>query len=202
MQYKDRVINRLISTIYTDPIYDTYRDYTEYYAIYPSKLGLDPKQIIREIDKHNIRYGYKKFNLGFNNCSKNIINVLEKLGVKDINLLGPDKLGLRVPTPGNNPFGFGLKDWCFRNGVHVYPEEVAQMTARYPITDNEQRRDEQEAIRERYKAITKAKVRTRKEAEAEKAAKQTEPAKTNKRAPTSGPTGPVGGKKPFDGTER
>lgn len=173
MQYRDRVINRLISTIYTNSVYDTYKDYTEYYAIYPSKLGLEPKQIIRAMDRHNIRYGYKKFSLGFNNCSKNVVKLLESLGVKDINLLGPDKLGLRYPTPGNNPFGFGVKDWCFRNGVHVYPEEVEQMTARYPIHDNEERRNEQEAVRCRYKAMVRAKVRTRAEAEQEeKLAKQ------------------------------
>ena len=173
MQYRDRVINRLISTIYTNSVYDTYKDYTEYYAIYPSKLGLEPKQIIRAMDRHNIRYGYKKFSLGFNNCSKNVVKLLESLGVKDINLLGPDKLGLRYPTPGNNPFGFGVKDWCFRNGVHVYPEEVEQMTARYPIHDNEERRNEQEAVRCRYKAMVRAKVRTQAEAEQEeKSAKQ------------------------------
>ena len=174
MQYRDRVINRLISTIYTDPVYETYKEYTEYYAIYPSMLGLDPKKIIREMDKHNVRNGYKKFDLGFNNCSKNIVEVLEKLGVDDINLLGPDKLGVRFATPGNNPFGFGLKDWCFRYGVHVYPEEVEQFLAKYPVTekDNEKRRDEQEEVRQRYKAVTKAPVRTRAEAEAEKKAKQ------------------------------
>ena len=173
MQYKDRVINRLISTIYTDPLYETYKDYTEYYFIYPSQLGLDPKKIIREIDKHNVRYGYKKFNLGFNNCSKNIVKVLEKLGIKDINLLGPDKLGLRFATPGNNPFGFGLKDWCFRNGVHVHPEEVEELHKRYPILDNQERRENQEKIRQRYKDITKADIRTQKDAEKEKQAKQT-----------------------------
>jgi len=113
--------------------------------------------------------------------------------------LGPDKLRLRLPTPGNNPFGFGLKDWCFRHGVHVYPEEVEKMTARYPVTDNEQRRDEQEEIRARYKAITKAKVRTRKEAEEERAAEQT---KKKQRTPTSssGQTGT--NKKFFDSIER
>ena len=181
MQYKDRVINRLISTIYTDPVYDTYKDYTEYYAIYPSKLGLDPKKIVREMDKHNIKFGYEEFNLGFNNCSKNIVKVLEKLGVKDINLLGPDKLGLRFATPGNNPFGFGLKDWCFRHGIHVYPEEVEKMTAPYPIKDNEKRRDEQEAIRTRYKAITKVDVRTRLEAEKERLAKKVKKEKKDKK---------------------
>ncbi len=182
MQYKDRVVNRLISTIYTDPVYDTYKKYTEYYAIYPSKIGLDPKKIVREIDKHNIRYGYQEFSLGFNNCSKNVAKVLEKLGVKDIDLLGPDKLGIRFATPGNNPFGFGIKDWCFRNGVHVYPEEVEKMTARYPITDNEKRRDEQEEIRLRYKAVTKAKVRTRKEAEEEKKARQAKKTQKNQKS--------------------
>ena len=179
MQYRDRVINRLLSTIFTNSVYEAYKDYTEYYAIYPSTLGLEPKKIMREIDKHNIRYGYKKFNLKRNNCSKNILNVLEKLGIKDVNLLGLDKLGLRFPTPGNNPFGFGLKNWCFRHGVHVYPEEVEQMLARYPIEDNEKRRDEQEAIRQRYKAITGANIRTRMDAEAEKREKL---AKQKKRA--------------------
>ena len=172
MQYKDRVINRLISTIYTNPLYETYRDYTEYYYIYPSQLGLKPKDITRAFDKHNIKYGYKKFDLGFNNCSKNIVQVLETLGVEDINLLGPDKLGLRFATPGNNPFGFGVKAWCFKHGVHVHPDEVEQLYARYPVLDNGERRKEQERVRCRYKKITKADIRTQADAEAEKAAKK------------------------------
>lgn len=182
MQYRDRVVNRLISTIYTDPVYDTYKDYTEYYAIYPSKLGLAPKKIIREIDKHNIKNGYKEFSLGFNNCSKNVVEVLEKLGIKDINLLGPDKLGIRFPTPGNNPFGFGVKDWCFRHGVHLYPEEAEQLTAKHPIlaVDNERRRDEQEAVRHRYKAVTKMNIRTRQDAEEAKKAREEKKAKKKK----------------------
>jgi len=169
MQYKDRVINRLISTIYTDSIYKTYLDYTEYYFIYPSKLGLDPKKIVREIDKHNVKYGYKKFDLRTNNCSKNVVEILERLGVKDINLLGPDKLGIRFASPGNNPFSFGLKDWCFRHGVHVHADEVQKLDERYPISDNEGRRNEQEKVRRRYRDLTRANVRTRQDAEIQRA---------------------------------
>ncbi len=183
MQYRDRVINRLLTTIYTDPVYETYKGYTEYYAIYPSKLGLEPKRIMREMDKHNIRYGYKKFHLGRNNCSKNILIVLEKLGIKDVNLLGLDRLGLTFPTPGNNPFGFGLKNWCFKHGVHVYPDEVKQLMSRYPVVDNEKRREEQELIRQRYKSITGANIRTRMDVEAEKREKR---AKQKKQAQKRG----------------
>lgn len=172
MQYRDRVVNRLISTIYTNPLYETYKDYTEYYYIYPSRLGLKPKDIERAIDRHNVKYGYKKFDLGFNNCSKNIVQVLEGLGIEDINLLGPDKLGIRFATPGNNPFGFGVKAWCFKHGVHVHPEEVEELHAKYPILDNAERRENQEQVRRRYKEVTKADIRTQADAEAEKEAKK------------------------------
>lgn len=171
MQYRDRVINRLLSTIYTDPVYEKYFEYSEYYFIYPSQLGITPKKLLRELDKHNVKYGYKKFNLATNNCSKNVADVLEKAGVKDIDFLGPDKLGIRFPTPGNNPFGFGLKDWCFRHGVHVHPEEMAQFNERYPIEDLENTRAEQEQVRRRYKAVTKEEIRTQLDAEVEKRVK-------------------------------
>lgn len=186
MQYKDRVINRLLSTIYTDPVYEKYFEYSEYYFIYPSMLGIEPKKLLREIDKHNVKYGYKKFNLATNNCSKNVADVLEKAGVKDINFLGPDKLGLRFATPGNNPFGFGLKDWCFRHGVHVHADEMAQFNEHYPIEDLENTRAEQEKVRHRYKAVVKEEIRTQRDAEAEKRAKHKKQVAKKKKKETKG----------------
>ena len=169
MQYRDRVINRLLTTIYTDSMYQTYLDYTEYYFIYPSQLGIEPKDIIRAMDKHNLKHSYDDFSLVSNNCSMNVVKVLEKLGINDINLLGPDKLGLRYASPGNNPFSFGLKAWCFKHGVHVHTEEAKEFDERYPVLDNDKRRDEQEDIRQRANAISgNARIKTRADAKKRK----------------------------------
>jgi len=154
MQYKDRVVNRLLPSVHTNALYSEYGAFAEYYFIYPSKIGIDPKKLLREMDKHNIKYGYKKYDPFTNNCTQNVVQILEKLGVKDIDLYGPDKLGIRYATPGNNPFGVGLKDWCFRNGVHVHLDEMKRLYDRYPVLDVGKKRKEQEQIRVRYKKIT------------------------------------------------
>lgn len=123
MQYKDRVINRVL-IMNTEPLYPQYQELADYYFIYPSQLGIKPKDIIRVMDKYNIKNGGKRYDIFTNNCAKNVADVLKKLGVKDINFIGPDKV-VSLPTPGNNPYHFGIEDWCMRHGVPVTQEEVA-----------------------------------------------------------------------------
>jgi len=153
MQYKDRVMNRYITSIHTDPVYPKYEEYSEYYFIYPSKLGIDPKKLIREIDKYNIKYGDKKYNFFTNNCAKNVANVLKAVGVNDFNFYGLDSLGLTYTTPGNNPFNVGIKAWCFKHGVHVHPDEVKELHRRHPIPNVTERRTEMKEKRKRYRAV-------------------------------------------------
>ena len=112
----------------------------------------------------------------------NIVKVLEKLGIDDINLLGINKLGLRYASPGNNPFNFGLKAWCFKHGVHVHSDEVEDLYARYPVLDNEDYRAEQEGIRKRYKTITGTNITTGEDAQRKKLRKSA----NNKKPPVSG----------------
>lgn len=169
MQYKDRVVNRLLPSVHTDALYPKYESFAEYYYVYPSKVGINPKKLLREMDKHNIKYGYKRYDPFTNNCSQNVVQILEKLGIKDIDLYGPDKLGIRYATPGNNPFGVGLKDWCFRHGVHVHLDEMKKLYERYPVSDVKEKRQKQEEIRERYKKVTGRKdIVTKKELQAKK----------------------------------
>jgi hypothetical protein len=155
MQYRDRVMNRYITSIHTDPVYPKYEDYSEYYFVYPSKLGIDPKKLVREIDKYNIKYGDKKYSFLTNNCAKNVANVLRAVGVKDFDFYGPDKLGLTFTSPGNNPFNKGIKAWCFKHGVHVHPEEVEELHRRFPIPNVTERRTEMKEKRARYRAVVK-----------------------------------------------
>lgn len=150
IQYKDRVINRVLDDINMEPIYPRYQQQSDYYFVYPSQIGIDPEKLVREMDKHNIRYGIKKYNLFTNNCAKNVAQLLRKLGIKDINFLGPDKLGVTFPTPGNNPFHFGMEDWCMRHGVPVFMEEVALEYKHHVIPDLNKRVDKFAAIRDRY----------------------------------------------------
>ena len=150
MQYKDRVINRVLNDINMEPIYPRYQHQSDYYFIYPSQVGIDPEKLIREMDKHNIKYGVKKYDIFTNNCAKNVAQLLKKVGIKDINLLGPDKLGLTLATPGNNPFHFGVEDWCMRHGVPVYMEEVALEYKHHIIPDLDKRIEKFDKIRKRY----------------------------------------------------
>lgn len=149
MQYKDRVVNRVL-TMEMDPLYPRYQHLSEYYFVYPSQLGIDAEKLVREMDKHNIRHGDDPYNIVSNNCAKNMADILKKVGVDDINFLGPDKLGLSYPTPGNNPFGFGIKDWCLRHGVPVNQEEVATLYKYHEIPDLEKRTKEFAVLRARY----------------------------------------------------
>lgn len=150
MQYKDRVINRVLHEINMEPLYPRYQNLSDYYLIYPSKVGIDSEKLIREMDRHNILCGDKKYNIATNNCAKNVAQVLEKAGVKDIDFLGPDKLKVRFPTPGNNPFHFGMEDWCLRHGVAARQDEISLLYKYHEIPNLDKRIEKFAAIRERY----------------------------------------------------
>lgn len=151
MQYQDEVVNRLLPSIHTDPLYTKYMEYSEYYFIYPSQVGIDPHKLKKEMHKHNIKYGDKKYNFITNNCALNVAKILKRVGVKDIDFFGFDKLGLVFSSPGNNPWGKGIKGWCFKHGVHVHPEEMKKYHEKYNFTDVKERRDEMKKIRQRYR---------------------------------------------------
>ena len=150
MQYKDRVINRVLDEINMEPLYPRYQHTSDYYLVYPSQIGINPEVLIREIDKHNIKYGKKKYNLLSNNCAKNVATVLRNAGVKDIDFLGPDKLKMAFPTPGNNPFNFGIENWCLKHGVPVKQKEVSLLYKYNEISNLPQKVDEFSEIRTRY----------------------------------------------------
>ena len=151
MQYQDEVVNRLLPSIHTDPLYSKYREYSEYYFVYPSQVGIDPKELKREMHKHNIKYGDKRYDLFTNNCAKNVGKILKNVGVKDLDFYGPDKLGLVFTSPGNNPWGKGIKGWCFKHGVHVHTEEMEKYHEKYNFTDVKERREEMKQVRQRYR---------------------------------------------------
>lgn len=148
MQYKDRVINRVLHEINMEPLYPRYVGLSDYYLVYPSQLGIDPDKLIEAMDEHNIKYGKKKYDMVSNNCAKNVAQVLEGLGVKDINFLGPDKLGWRFASPGNNPFRFGIEDWCLRNGVQAKQEEISLLYRYHEIPNLDKRVEEFAKIRQ------------------------------------------------------
>ena len=146
MQYKDRVINR-VWTMDMKPLYPQYQHLSDYYLVYPSQVGINPKKLIRAMDRHNILNGNKSYNIFTNNCAKNVADVLKKLGVKDINFFGPEKLKLSIPTPGNNPFGYGIEDWCMRHGVPAKQEEIAFLFKHHEIPNVEKREENFTQIR-------------------------------------------------------
>ncbi len=148
MQYKDRVINRVL-TMNMKPLYPQYQHLADYYLIYPSQIGINPKKLIREMDKHNIRNSDVPYNIFTNNCAKNVADVLKKVGVKDINFFGPEKLRMSIPTPGNNPFGYGIEDWCMRHGIPAKQEEIAFLFKHHEIPNIEQRAEQFAQIRNR-----------------------------------------------------
>ena len=150
IQYKDRVINRVLEDINMEPIYPRYQFFSDYYFVYPSQVGINPDKLIKEMDKHNIKYGQKKYDIVKNNCAKNVAILLKKLGIKDINFFGPDKIGLTFASPGNNPFHFGIEDWCMRHGIPVRLDEVALLYNHHEIPKLEERKEEFKAKRERY----------------------------------------------------
>ena len=150
MQYQDVVVNRLIPSIHTDPLYPKYKERSQYYFVYPSKLGIDPKKLKREMIKHNIRHARKKYNLITNNCAKNVGDILKKVGVTDIDFYGFDSIGLVFPNPGNNPWGKGIKGWCLKHGVHVNLKEMEIYHNEHNFTDVRERRKEMDEKRQRY----------------------------------------------------
>lgn len=153
MQYKDQIVNRLLPSIHTDPLYPKYNKFAEYFFVYPSKLGIDGDKLFREMEKHNIKYGDKRYDPLFNNCAQNVAKVLKKVGVKDFDFYGPDFLGLSYATPGNNPFGVGIKAWCHKHGLRVRLNEMAEYDRRYGFTDIKERRAEMKETRKRYKSF-------------------------------------------------
>ena len=150
MQYKDQVVNRLLPSIHTDPLYPKYNKFAEYYFIYPSQIGIDGDKLFREMEKHNIKYGNKRYDPLFNNCAQNVAEVLKKVGVKDFDFYGPDSLSLSYATPGNNPFGVGIKAWCHNHGLRVRLEEMEEYDRRYGFTNIKERRAEMKETRKRY----------------------------------------------------
>lgn len=150
MEYDGHVMNRLLPSIHTDSIYKKYREYTEYYFVYPSKLGLKPHDVIRAIDKHNMKNIDKKYNLLTNNCAGNVGRVLKSLGINDIDFIGPDKLGIVFTNPGNNPFNTGIKAWCLKHGVHVTAQDVEKLCADKTYPDNTKYRENVRAVGKRH----------------------------------------------------
>ena len=55
-------------------------------------------------------------------------------------------------TPGNNPFHFGLEEWCKTHGVHARPHEMLQYSYRN-FEGGEEKFKENEDIRARYASI-------------------------------------------------
>lgn len=152
MQYKNRVVNRRSSMMDDEPLFKTYSREADYYFVYLSQLGIDPKRFEREMDKVNIRKS-GKYNLFTNNCAGAVHSVFKNVGVR-INLFGPDRLGLTLATPGNNPFGFGIENWCRRHGVHVHAKEMRDL---YKYNNNLQKRNPLEIalIKSRYENFSR-----------------------------------------------
>ena len=155
MQYQDIVVNRLIPSIHTDPLYPKYMERSQYFFVYPSALGIDPKKLKREMEKHNIKYARKKYDLFTNNCAKNVADILKKVGVNDIDFFGPDKLGLVFTNPGNNPWGKGIKGWCLKHGVHVNLREMEAYHQKHKFTDVKERRQAMDETHARYESCKK-----------------------------------------------
>ncbi|MBR1649365.1 MAG: hypothetical protein IJ689_07205 [Alphaproteobacteria bacterium] len=156
MQYKDQVVNRLLPSIHTDPLYNKYKKFSEYYFVYPSRLKINPQKIIREMIRHNIKYGDKKYNFITNNCARNVGEVLKRCGVRDLDFIGPDKLGVVFTNPGNNPFNTGIKAWCFKHGVHVHDDEMAEFHRRHDFSSEvADRRAAMKKVRTRYRDYVK-----------------------------------------------
>ncbi len=129
MQYKDRVVNRRGEFMDKNSIFETYGKFADYYFIYPSQLGIDTKKLEEEMDKtYEERSG--KYNIVTNNCAGAVGDVLKKIGMK-IDFFGPDDIGLTIPTPGNNPFGIGIRNWCIKNGIHVRHHEMLTLYNRH-----------------------------------------------------------------------
>lgn len=152
MQYHDMVVNRLVPSIHTDPLYPKYgNEHAEYFAVFLDDINVKGKDLYRKMEKHNILHMDDDYNPVTRSCAQNVAKVFKKVGVKDFDFYGPDFLGISYATPGNNPFGVGLKAWCHQHGVRLRPEEVAEYNRRYAFTDVKERREEMREKRARYK---------------------------------------------------
>jgi len=156
MQYQDIVVNRLIPSIHTDPLYPKYGKRAQYYFVYPSQIGINPTKLKREMEKHNIKFSKKRYDLLTNNCARNVGTILKNVGVKDLDFYGLDKLGLVFTNPGNNPWGKGIKGWCLKHGVHVNSHEMEAFHNKYNFENITERRSEMKAKNTRYKQYKKA----------------------------------------------
>lgn len=155
MQYKDQVVNRVLPSIHTDPLYPKYNNRAEYYFIYPSQIGINGEELYREMSKHNIKYGDKRYDPLFNNCAQNVAQILKDVGVKDFDFYGPDFLNLSYATPGNNPFNKGIKAWCYKHGFRARLNEMEQYDQLNHFTDVRERRDEMKKKRGRYRQFVR-----------------------------------------------
>ena len=155
MQYKDHVVNRVTKSVHTDPLYPKYEKYAEYYFIYPSQVGIDPEKLLRTMHRHIIKHGRDKYKILNNNCATNIEEILGQVGVNDFRFYGFNNIGITFSTPGNNPYNRGIKAWCFKHGVHVRPDEMAEFDRRHPIDNVKERRAQDQEIRDRYESYRK-----------------------------------------------
>lgn len=126
LQYKDYVVNRMRYKMDTKPLFPRYGNNADYYFIYPSQVGIDPKRLICAINKTNVlRSG--KYDFLTNNCAGAVDYTLRQAGVTDLDQYGPDRLGIFFTAPGNNPFHKGIQEWCRKHGVHVFSDEIKQV---------------------------------------------------------------------------
>lgn len=148
LQYKNYVVNRMRYKMDTKPLLPRYGTIPDYYLIYPSQVGMKPKDIIRAIQKTNIaRSG--EYNLTFNNCAGSVDYALRMAGAKNLDQYGPDSTRIFFPAPGNNPFHKGLQEWCRTYGIHVYASELEQVYKYNYIANHQEMADEYKSVRQR-----------------------------------------------------
>lgn len=148
LQYKDLVVNRLFYKMDTKPLLPRYGTMADYYVIYPSQVGIDPEKLIRTIKKVNVLKG-GEYDFVTNNCACAVDYVLQQCGIKDLDYIGPDKLGIYWSSPGNNPFRKGIQEWCRQRGVHVFTSELEDVYKYNTIENHQDIADNYKKIRER-----------------------------------------------------
>ena len=152
MQYHDMVINRLVPSIHTDPLYPKYGNkHVEYFAVYLDDINVKGNDLYYLMELHNTIHLDETYNPFTRNCAQNMAVVLKDAGAKDFDFYGPDFLGISYATPGNNPFGIGIKAWCHKYGVRLRPEEAEEYNRRYAFTNVKERREEMRTQRALYK---------------------------------------------------
>ena len=150
MQFHDKVVNRLLPSIHTDALRPKYGRHAEYFFVYPSEIGINPKKLEREMEKHDILHMDDRYDPFFNNCAQNMARVLKKVGVKDFDFYGPDFLGVSYATPGNNPFNKGIRAWCLKHGIRVHANEADEFNRRFPVENVSKNREEMRTKKARY----------------------------------------------------